>query len=471
MNISKMLSNLLTAFFAQGVSLVVSCLSTLIVPKLLGVETFGFWQLFIFYTSYAGVFHLGLNDGVYLIKGGDTLDSINKRSVSSQFKIGLIYETIAAIVIIVGAFVCQSGQREFVLVMMGVYLVMYNATAYCGLVFQAINETKWYSRSVIVSKIVYFACLIVLVLLRCDSFEPYVIAYVISQIAALGYCFAVGGWIFKGGWLGFLPSLKESISSISVGLKLMIANTAGTLILGVMRFAIDSIWGIEQFGQLSLALSLESFFLLFVSQVAMVLFPALRQASEEETVRWFRRIQKTLSMVLPLVYLLYLPVKTIIGFWLPAYLEALEYLILLLPVCVFDGKMNMLCTTYMKVLRKESALLWINLLTVGTCTVVIALFVLFGLGVTEIILVPVALLAIRSIVSECWLSKKMGSLPTADSVSTLLISIVFLLSFLFLDEPEAAFIVTTCYLALLFFNRRFIRSFAMRVITKRKKDD
>ncbi|WP_249630235.1 hypothetical protein [Streptococcus uberis] len=62
--------NLLAAFSAQGVSLLISILMSLFVPKILGITEFSYWQLFIFYIGYAGFFHFGYNDGLYLKLGG-----------------------------------------------------------------------------------------------------------------------------------------------------------------------------------------------------------------------------------------------------------------------------------------------------------------------------------------------------------------------------------------------------------------
>ena len=66
------------AVFAQGLSTAVSVILTLLLPKVLGVAEFGYWQLFIFYLGYVGFFHFGINDGVYLIHGGETRDALDK---------------------------------------------------------------------------------------------------------------------------------------------------------------------------------------------------------------------------------------------------------------------------------------------------------------------------------------------------------------------------------------------------------
>lgn len=48
MNVKFIIKNLFVAFFSQGVSLLASFLTTLILPKLISVSDYGLWQLFIF---------------------------------------------------------------------------------------------------------------------------------------------------------------------------------------------------------------------------------------------------------------------------------------------------------------------------------------------------------------------------------------------------------------------------------------
>lgn len=56
---------------------------------------------------------------------------------------------------------------------------------------------------------------------------------------------------------------------------------------------------------------------------------------------------------MPGFLLVYMPLYYVLNLWLPQYKESLVYLIFLLPLCVYEGKMNLLCTTYFKVLRLE----------------------------------------------------------------------------------------------------------------------
>jgi hypothetical protein len=90
--------NLTFAFTAQGISFLLSVLMSLLVPKMLGVEQFAYWQLFIFYSTYVGLFHFGLSDGIYLRYGGMELENLDKRRIGSQFKLMIAWQIIICLI-------------------------------------------------------------------------------------------------------------------------------------------------------------------------------------------------------------------------------------------------------------------------------------------------------------------------------------------------------------------------------------
>ena len=59
----------------------------------------------------------------------------------------------------------------------------------------------------------------------------------------------------------------------------------------------------------------------------------------------------------------YAPVLLILGWWLPEYRESLAYLGLVLPVCVYSCKANILFSTYLKMSRDEGLLCAVNVAT------------------------------------------------------------------------------------------------------------
>ena len=112
-----------------------------------------------------------------------------------------------------------------------------------------------------------------------------------------------GREIVFAGRMAFGTAAREALDSIRIGINLTIANIAGNLILGGGRFIIDRYWGIEDFGEVSFSLTLTNFFLLFISQISMVLFPALRQIDEKRQKSLFEMSKHVLNVILPIVFL------------------------------------------------------------------------------------------------------------------------------------------------------------------------
>ena len=90
----------------------------------------------------------------------------------------------------------------------------------------------------------------------------------------------------------------------------------------------------------------------------------LRRVSGDQQAVYCRRLEEGLYLLLPWIYVLYLPGRALLEAWLPEYQESLAYLALVLPICYFDCKMNLLGNTFLKVLNRQTQLLKINLATI-----------------------------------------------------------------------------------------------------------
>ena len=465
MDIRELAKNFSYAIVAQGVSLVLSFVTSLLVPKVLGITEFGYWQLFIFYVGYVGLFNFGLNDGVYLINGGKSRQTICKRTVASQFWFSLLYQTFISLIISLWTlfFYRGEGERATIMFFSAFYLLLNNLSLYFGFLFQAMNETKNYSKSVLIDKLLYLAPLSLLITFKVTSFEPYVAFYTISRLISLIYCIYQGRVFLQVKPFSVKKAVTKSLESIRVGLKLTIANIAGTLITGVARFIIDGNWGIEEFGKVSFSLSLVNFFLVFVTQAGMVLFPVLRRGTNTEHKSFYLLARDATELLFPLVYVLYYPISLLVSEWLPQYSQSLHYFSLLLPMCVFESKMSITCTTMLKVLRGERLLLVINigavlfsLLTslIGTYTLHSIDFVLFG-----------AVLAIvsRSIVAEREINKLLKVYRSALSIQGLVLTGIFLTTTMMAAPYLAFIIVLTSYCCFIFLNRANAKAMLIKI--------
>ena len=442
----KFASNLTYAFLAQFLSLMLSVLMSLIVPKLLGVEQFAYWQLFIFYSGYVGFFHLGLPDGIYLRYGGTELDKMDKSLLGSQLRVMTTMHIIFSIVgITVLSFLPIEGDRKFVWIMTAVYMVVTNAFWFLGFIYQAANQTKNYSIATIISKISFTICVVALMIFRPENFQIYVLLYVLAQGLSLIYCIVKGKAFVFSKQISVKKTLSEMFYNAKIGINLTFSNLASSFILGVGRAMIDATQGISSFGIVSLAISLTNFFLQFISQISMVLFPMLRQFDKEKMKKVFVLVRSGISYLLCAILALYVPVKFILSIWLPQYKLSLEYLAILLPLCIFDGKMQLLYNTYLKVLRKEKMLLLINIISLGISAGLCSIGAYVLNNMMAVVICMVAAIAIRSLITNIYLSKIMEVPNEINVIWECVLSLIFIVINLTLPMYIAFFVYLAAY--------------------------
>ncbi|MDP4551666.1 oligosaccharide flippase family protein [Alkalihalobacillus macyae] len=450
-------SNLVFAFIAQLTSFLLSATMALIVPKILGLEGFGYFQLYIFYTSYVGLFHLGLNDGIYLKNGGAKYNELNFEKIGPQFWVAFLFHSFLAVIIIVLSIVyIDVWDRIWVYILTAISIPLINSIGFLGYIFQAVNKTKIFSISVIIDKLFFILALTVMLVLKSDNFIIFIVLNILGKVISLFYCLKHGSRIIFVKMILSKEVFKEIFENVSVGVNLLFSNLASLLIIGFGRFVVDRQWGITEFSKLSLALTLATFLLAFITQISMVLFPALHQSGESQRRKFYVYSREFLGVTLSGLLLLYFPLKYFLYFWLPEYQDSLIYLIILLPLCSYEGKMNMLCTTYFKVMRKEKYLLKINFITL---VISVILSYISGFIVQNILAVTLSILisiAFRSIISEIYLSKLMQSSVLSNIVKESTLVIVFIISNWYFDVLISFYIYLLAYMIFLLSYKKVI---------------
>lgn len=457
----KTLHNIITALAAQLISIVLSILMSLIVPKLLGIEGYAYWQLFIFYSSYAGLFHFGLVDGIYLRVGGEAYADLDRSILKGQFSIMMVIQVFVGVMLVILAFNCEP-ERGFVLAATAAFVILSNAHVFFAYIFQATNLTDRYSYSIIIDRVSFIVTLLVLIVLRISDFRIFVVLYTISKGLSLLYLLLYSKDILRTKAPKIGSAISESITNIRTGINLTISNVASMMIIGYGRQLIDYRWGIASFGVFSFALTLTNFIMQFVMQIGMVLFPALRLVSSEEQVDIYKTINDILDVILPLILCLYVPVQFILERWLPQYAESFRSMILLMPICIYDGKMNLLCSTYFKVLRMERLLLRINLMSVFFSVILCTLAAFLINNVYAMTIAMVITIILRDIYSEFKLSRIMNVAILKNAIVVLTMTACFVGLTWFVAPRWSFAIYTSICLLYMLANRKRINRLIRR---------
>lgn len=439
------------------VSLLISTLLVLIVPKLIGVEEYGCWQLYLFYSSYVGFLHFGWNDGIYLRYGGKEYKELDKELFFSQFYMLIILQLLIAIIIFCSSFIFVIDPiKSFIFKMTAICMLIVNVRYMLLYILQGTNRFKEYAHITMMDRIIYCCLIIALLVVGVREYKLMIVADLIGKFISFLYAIYCCRDIAFRKISTFYFSFKETIENISVGIKLMFSNIASLLIIGVVRFGIEHSWDVSTFGKVSLTLSVSSLMMLFINAVGIVMFPILRRTSEKKLSSIYLTMRDFLMIILLGALVVYYPFKIIMVAWLPRYSDSLMYMALVFPMCVFEGKMDLLINTYLKTLRKEKLMLLINLISLALSVIITFITTILLKNLNFAIAAIVILLAFRCALAEMFLSKILRISLHKDIVMELAMTLIFILTGWFINSWLVVLLYSVAYIMYLTVKRKDI---------------
>lgn len=418
-NISYTLSSNLLTFM-------VSVIVTLLLPKVLGITSYSYYQLYLFYVSYVGFLHFGWCDGIYLRYGGCDYNQLDKPTFRGQFYSFLFFQIIMSLIffVVINLSINNFNEKKIILYFTIINMVILNIRTFILMVVQATNRMKDYSIVIIIDRVIFVGIVIFLVLQRVDDYKKYILADIVSKCISLLISLAKTKEINLPREIKF--SLIETSENIKVGINLMLANIASILIIGIVRFGIQSQWTVELFGKISLSLSLSNMLMVFIGAVSLAVFPILKRTDETKHAVIYKFVKTNLMLIIFVLLLAYFPMIYLLRIWLPQYNDSLYYMSFVFPMIVFESKVSLLTNTYLKVLRKEKDIFKINVIT-AFLSLSLTFFTVYILkNIVLSVLSIVVLLAFRSAYSEVVLSKYLKVNVMKDIILELIIVSMFI---------------------------------------------
>lgn len=457
--LSRFLKNFSYTFSANIFQMITSTIITLVLPRFYEIEVYSYWQLYLLYFSYVGILQLGWSDGIYLRYAGMDYEKLDKKIFSFQFwYLVLMYFGLSFIVFIISfiAFSHRLNLQILMYVLIAGLFIVPRATLYY--ILQGTNRITDFAKMNILEKLVFIVVLLTSFGLGVRSLQSVIYADLLGKLfSLLGSIYLTRDIVFSK-CVNFITGIQEAFENMGAGIKLMIANIASTLIIGVIRFSIEQHWGLQVFGKISLTLTISNLLMLFINSMGIVIFPMLKRVNESKLRPLYLTIRTGLMVPLLAILVLYFPMQLILSAWLPQYSESLRYMALLFPIVVFESKTSLLINTYLKSLRKESVMLYINIsaVLVSLITSFITIKVLNNLTYTIISIV--FLLAFRVVVAEVYVGKILKISVFKDITFELLLTSIFMYTNWTIGGFKGVLLYLVAYLVYLFFQKQAIRN-------------
>ena len=428
--INGIFKNLSYAVMTNLVTFVTSVVSTAILPKVMGVTEYSYWQLYMFYATYVIYLQLGWLEGIYLREGGKSYAYLDKQSYHRQLRCLMLYAVIlCAIIILITLPANQTVEKKYVFIGVALYLILIFIKTFFSYIFQATGEISVYERINIIERLIFCIGMIVLIFIGMTTFWQMIVFDLAARIVGLSIALYYAKDIIKAKPAKFQIVRRDIKENIQSGSKLMFATVAGLLIIGIIRWCIEQHWNIETFGKVSFTISISNLVVTFIGAVSVVLFPMLRHIqNRNKQVKLYQHIRIVLGVVAFFLMIFYLPMKYIIELSLPDYQESVRYMALIFPICFFESKMSILILTFLKTLRKEKIILEVNLISV-LISIVVAAVTIFMLDNLPLAVFGIFIvLAVKCILAELFLAKYLEIDVRSMIIEEVLLSLLFVVA-------------------------------------------
>lgn len=468
----KVAINMALSVTVQALSILIGFILNLIVPKFISEYDYSYWQTFLLYSQYLGIFHFGFLDGFVLRYSKYDYDELDRKSVRSQYCVIMFIDLVISIILLIAAFVVFSGVSRTICVLLAFTTCVTISKNFVSFSFQTTNRIKEYAIYVIIHRVLYCALILACIIFKFTNYYWFCIVFILSDLAVVVILgFTKSKELFFGSFLKWKEIKPELKTTLSAGIWLMISAYAANFLIGSGKMIIQWFWDELLFGKISLAFSLSNFVLQFVTAISVVLFPSIKRISEDKLPQMYESIRNVISPLLFFILIFYFPGSILLEMWLPKYAQSITYLAILMPIIIYTSKVSLLTNNYLKAYRKEKSLLIINVSIVAVSFLIFLLLGYFVRNVKVLLIAIVVAIMFRSLISEVVVMKLIKRKLYFKFIVEIALTVIFIVSATMLNVWIACIIYTTSFVIYCIIERKSLIALCRQFknISKKRK--
>ena len=211
----KFAKNVIYSVLAQIISLSVSFVLTLIVPRFIDEYQYAYWQTYVLYVGYVGVLHFGLLDGLVLRYSRYDYEELDKARLRSQFLILLVFTSVVSIVAIAVSVFAFGDENKIIFILVAIGVITKNLVTYSSYMFQITNRINKYVALTIGQRLTYGVIVSVLLIFKVNDFYWYCIADLCGDFVGI----VIGTVFNRGLYLGGLIEPKDARAELKANIS------------------------------------------------------------------------------------------------------------------------------------------------------------------------------------------------------------------------------------------------------------
>ncbi len=347
---------------ANLLALVCNGVLTFLLPRMLSMESYGYYRLFLLYAGFAGLLHFGMLDGG-LIRWA----ARPQYRVQSELRPAMAFLCLQHLALILPALlillvVFRHQAWFWLLPAIGLYALVFNSNALGQFALQAGKFFGVLSGVTLVTPVLFLAATIALYRLGHLSLKSLILAYTLSWLVAgiIAWAVLAERYPRRAGQKRVRPGRiwKIGIYNLRVGWSVLVANALTGVIFSLDRIVVSATFSIRDFAIYAFAANALAVVTTIILSVARVVFPYLSDGlSHEKRARAYRLGEACLVTLWAISLAGYFPLHWLISRLLPNYVPSLPTLRLLMLTTGFTAIIHILQSNYFRSTHRQRQLL------------------------------------------------------------------------------------------------------------------
>ncbi|MFA0533132.1 hypothetical protein AB4528_10020 [Vibrio breoganii] len=385
------------------ISLVASLLLVLGLPKVIGVEEFSHWQLYLYWLAFSPLLHLGWVDGVYIIIGR-FVSTENNAKVWDKNNFLLFSSFILLLALVITGISVLYFEDNFIFIIVLIFSIFItNIRAYLYSVVQSQGYFKVYAKNVILSNVMQIVFITSSVMFFSGALIYLIVADLLVRLfSTISIYFKVSSDFTNRNVNVPIKNILKMGTPIVIAYIVVIANSS--LVRGVFNLK----WGVIQFGGLSVMMGIAKVFLLGFQPLTLTMFPILKKhRNDQKQNEYLTQADFLLTYILMFAMLAFYMFGLVLERWLPDYTEFLIFYYLLSAFCFFETRFFSVYVPAIKAKEKSPLLMNVN---IGTLCFTFFSCVLFGYIIPNKVML-VMMISVSSLIKIYFIKKSISYEP------------------------------------------------------------
>lgn len=359
MNGKKIISDIFKVTLSNISTLISGIFVGFIIPKVLGVNEYGYYKIFTLYATYIGLFSFGISEGIYLKYSGIAYCDLNKERIRFFTKLVMKIQISVAIIMMVFSAFFLHEEYKFITMALAIYLIEMNLTSFYQYIAQMTLRFNDYAIRNFLKTILTILAVIVMVLIYLkngnDSVSYKVYVFLTLLISTFLYFMYLKK--FKDITMGDSDSIaecKDEIKEITrLGIPFLFASMCSTLILNIDKQFVAILFEPSIYGMYAFAYSLLTLVTLCTSAISTVLYPTLKKVSKENLSENFDMLSSLILVFVFFMMIAYYPLTLVVKWFLPKYVNSLDIFRIVFPGLAFTSIISVVYQNFYKLLDKN----------------------------------------------------------------------------------------------------------------------